>query len=148
VKVASFHVGATQEQAIRWKRAANADGHRAVGTWLAVVADAHLKARARDGRPVALAWHYGSVRVVLDDGTTVQVRAMVSPPFATYRGNSEGPNGKRYRTLVYAPTGKVIATLRNAAQAKLLAAELAPVLLRENQELVTGIVERHERESK
>jgi hypothetical protein len=49
LRVASFTVGATQEQSIRWKRAAESEGFRSVGAWLAEAADAYLKARARAG---------------------------------------------------------------------------------------------------
>lgn len=145
MKVASFTVRATMDQSVRWKRATGSDGHRSVGAWLADAADAYLRARARAGHPVPLAWHYGYVRVVLADGAVVPVRAMVSPPFATYQGTGEGPDGNKYRTLVYIPTGQVIATLRSAGQAKQLAAELAPVWLRD-RDLAAGIVNRHEHE--
>jgi len=60
LRVASFTVHATVEQSARWKRAAEAEGHRSAGTWLAAAADAYLKARARAGAPVPLAWHRGS----------------------------------------------------------------------------------------
>jgi len=145
VAVASFTVRATMDQSVRWKRAAEGDGHRSVGAWLADAADAYLRARLRGGGPVPLAWHYGYVRVVLADGSAVQVRAMVSPPFATFQGTGEGPDGNKYRTLVYIPTGQVIATLRSAGQAKQLAAELAPIWLRD-MELVARVVAKHQRE--
>jgi len=145
LKTVSYTVRGTLEQSIRWRRAAEGDGHRSVGAWLANAADAYLRARLRGGGPVPLAWHYGYVRVVLADGSAVQVRAMVSPPFATFQGTGEGPDGNKYRTLVYIPTGQVIATLRSAGQAKQLAAELAPVWLRD-RDLAAGIVNRHERE--
>jgi hypothetical protein len=146
VKVASFTVGATQEQAIRWKRAAEADGHRAVGTWLAVAADLYLKVRARAGNPIPLAWHRGRVRVLLDGGEAV-LDGMLSPPFGTFLGTSQGPkqHGAQRFTLVHLPTARIVATLRSARQARALAAELAPVWLRD-RDLSDGIINRHDRE--
>jgi hypothetical protein len=129
VKVASFTVGATQEQAIRWKRAAEADGHRSVGTWLAEAADLYLKVRARAGAPIALAWHWGAFRVSLEDGSTPTLRGTVSPPFGIYRGTANGPRRGPF-VLVYVPTTRILATLRHQAQCKALAAELARVWVR------------------
>jgi hypothetical protein len=146
MKVASFHVGATQEQAIRWKRAADADGHRAVGTWLAVAADLYLKVRARAGNPIPLAWHRGQLRVLLDSGEAV-LNGMLSPPFGTFLGTSGGPrqNGAQRFTLVHLPSARIVATLRSARQARALAAELAPVWLRD-RDLAEGIINRRDRE--
>jgi hypothetical protein len=146
LKVASFTVGATAEQSRRWKMAAEADGHRSVGTWLAEAADLYLKVRARAGAPIALAWHWGAFRVSLDDGSTPTLRGAVSPPFGIYRGTANGPRRGPF-VLVYVPAARILATLRHQAQCKALAAELAPVLLREDRELVAGVVERHRRES-
>jgi hypothetical protein len=147
VKVASFTVHATAEQSVRWKRAAESEGHRSAGTWLAGAADAYLKVRARAGQPIALAWHRGAFMARLMDGREVQVRGMVSPPFGTYRGNSHGPDGNKRRTLVHLPSGRVIATLRSSRQCRALAAELAPVLLRGELPELLPVVERHIREA-
>ena len=147
MKVASFTVGATQEQAIRWKRAAEGAGHRAVGSWLAEAADAYLRARARAGNPIPLAWHRGLFLVTLESGE-VRVRGHVSPPFGTFRGDETGlgyPGSKRF-TLVHVPTRRIVATMRTAAQCRALGSELAPALLREDRELQAGIVDRHRRE--
>jgi len=131
LKVASFTVHATVEQSARWKRAAEAEGHRSAGTWLAAAADAYLKARARAGAPVPLAWHRGAFRVLLEDGSTPTVRGTVSHPFGTYRGTAAGPlQGWTSFVLVYLPAARIIATLRHAAQCKALAAELARVWVR------------------
>jgi hypothetical protein len=136
LKVASFTVHATAEQSARWKRAAEAEGHRAAGTWLAAAADAYLKARARAGAPVPLAWHRGAFRVTLEGGE-VRVNGHVSPPFGSFAGTQEGPAayaGRRRHVLVYLPAGRVIATLRSFAHCKGLAAELARVWVRWNGE--------------
>jgi hypothetical protein len=131
MKTASFTVRATIEQSARWKRAAEAEGHRSAGTWLAAAADAYLKIRARAGAPVPLAWHRGAVRVTLEDGRTPTLRGSVSHPFGTYRGTAGSPvrGGDSY-VLVYLPTGRILATLRHAAQCKALAAELARAWVR------------------
>jgi hypothetical protein len=147
MKVASFTVHATAEQSVRWKRAAEAEGHRSAGTWLALAADAYLRVRARAGNPLPLAWHLGAFTARMMDGREVQVRGMVSPPFGTYRGNSHGPDGNKRRTLVHLPTGRVIATLRSSRQCRALAAELAPVLLRGELPDLAPVVERHVREA-
>ncbi|HEY0513212.1 MAG TPA: hypothetical protein VGH73_14990 [Thermoanaerobaculia bacterium] len=147
MKVATFTVHATALQSARWKQAAEAEGHRSAGTWLAAAADAYLKVRARAGQPIALAWHLGAFTARMMDGREVQVRGMVSPPFGTYRGNSHGPDGNKRRTLVHLPTGRVIATLRSSRQCRALAAELAPVLLRGELPELGPVVDRHVRES-
>jgi len=146
VRTVAFTVRGTMAQGIRWKQAADADGHLAVGNWLAEAADAYLKARARAGRPLPLAWRQGRFRVLLAGGGEVEVRGMVSPPFGTFRGTADGPNRSKVRTLVHVPSRQVVATLRSARQCKALASELAPVWLRD-RELVDGMVDRHQRES-
>ncbi len=147
MKVASFTVGATLDQSARWKMAAEADGHRSVGTWLAMAADLYLKVRARAGRPIPLAWHRGHFRVLLADGSEIAVRGMSSPPFGYFEGTQESPDLDHWhRSLVHVPSRRIIATVRTARQAKALASELAPVWLRD-RELTAGVVERHERES-
>src|SRR6202035_891686 len=147
MKTASFTVRATMPQAIRWHQAAEADGHAAVGTWLAEAADAYLKARARAGRPLPLAWRLGRFRVCWEGGGEVVVRGKVSPPFGTFKGTADGPDRNKCRTLVHVPTARVIATLKSARYCQALAAELAPILLREDRELAAGVVDRHQRES-
>lgn len=42
MKTASFTVHATAEQSARWKRAAEAEGHRSAGTWLAAAAESTI----------------------------------------------------------------------------------------------------------
>jgi hypothetical protein len=127
-------------QSIRWKQAADGEGFASVGSWAAKALDAYLEARTRAGRPIPLSWHRGAFRVVLD-GQEVNLRGMVSPPFAYYRGNGSGPDRKKPRTLVNLRTGRIIATLRTARQCQVLASELAPVYAR--GEVGTATVERH-----
>jgi len=144
VKVATFTVRATEAQSIRWKRAADAEGFPSAGAWLSEAADAYLRVRARAGRPLPLAWRLGRFRVVLMDGSEIEVRGKVSPPFGVFQGSSHGPDGNKLRTLVHLPGRKVVATLRSARQCRALASELAPVLLRGDP---APIVERHVAES-
>ncbi len=66
LRVASFTVHATAVQSARWKQAAEAEGFHSAGAWLACAADAYLKARARAGQPVPLAWRLGVFKAVLD----------------------------------------------------------------------------------
>jgi hypothetical protein len=150
VKTASFTVHATAEQSIRWKRAAEAEGHRSAGTWLGYAADAYLKLRAKAGLPLPLAWQrFGRFHVIFMDGSEIEVRGVVSPPFGIFQGSSYGPHGNKGRTLAHLPTRRVIASLRTSRQCRALAAELAPALLRGDlSPPAERIVERHEREAK
>ncbi len=59
MKVASFNVHADARQSARWKQAAEGEGFPSVGAWLAGAADAYLKAWARAGMPIPLAWRRG-----------------------------------------------------------------------------------------
>ena len=151
MKTASFTVRATTEQALRWNRAAEAEGHRSAGTRLACAADAYLKVRAKAGMPLPLAWRrFGRFLVRLESGEEVTMRGPVSPPFGCFRGDSEGskPHGLLY-SLVYLPERRIVATLRTARQAKALAAELVPVLIRGDPLPSPGaVITRHEREAR
>ncbi len=131
MKVASFTVHATAEQSIRWNRAAEGEGFPSTGAWLAGAADAYLKVRARAGMPIPLAWRRGRFRVELQGGP-IEVRGFLSPPFGTYRGTAAGCGLRACHrfTLVYVPSGRILATVRTYAQAKALAAELARLWVR------------------
>jgi hypothetical protein len=149
LKVASYTVHADKHQAVRWNRAAEGEGFASTGAWLAAAADAYLKARARAGMPIPLAWRKGRFRVALE-GREAEVRGQMSLPFGTYHGTPSGPipaGSTKYHSLVFLPTGRIMATFRSARQCKALAAELAPVLLRGELPDPAPIVERHVRES-
>ena len=141
MKVASFTVRATMPQSIRWKQAAEGEGFASVGSWAGRALDAYLEARTRAGRPIPLAWHRGTFRVVLD-GQEVPLRGMVSPPFGVYRGTTDGPGTCQRFTLVHIPARRVIATLRTILQCKALASELAPIFARDEQ-AGSPVVARH-----
>lgn len=148
MKVATFTVHATALQSARWKQAAESEGHRSAGTWLAGAADAYLRVRARAGQPLPLAWHRGVFTVCLEDGREVRIQGMVSPPFGHFEGTFLGPDRSHGpRTLVHVPSRRIIATLKSARQARALAAEIAPSLLRGELPDLLPVVERHLRES-
>lgn len=131
MKTASFTVRATERQSLRWKRAADAESHRSVGTWLAEAADRHLDDLQRAGKPLPLAWRRGRFRAALDGGER-EVSGFISPPFGAFRGSQEGPGFRgcwRY-SLVYLPQGRVLATFRTYAHCKTLASELARLWVR------------------
>jgi hypothetical protein len=149
VKVASFTVHADAQQSVRWNRAAEGEGFASTGSWLAAAADAYLKARARAGMPIPLAWRRGRFRVTLE-GREAVVSGQMSLPFGTYHGTPSGPiphGSTKYHSLVYLPTGRIMATLRSARQCKALAAEIAPALLRGELPDPAPIVQRHVREA-
>jgi hypothetical protein len=81
------------------------------------------------------------------DGSEIRPAGMVSPPFGIYQGTSHGPDTNKLRTLVYLPGRRVVATLRSSRQCRVLAAELASLLLRNELPNPDLVVERHVRES-
>lgn len=150
MKTASFTVRADVHQSARWKQAAEAEGFPSVGAWAALALDVYLKARARAGRPLPLAWRRGRFSVRLEGGEMVQVSGHVSPPFGSFSGTEEGPAayaGRHRHPLVYLPDARIIATLRTYRQCQALAAEMAPALLRRELQEPGPIIERHTRDS-
>ena len=147
MKTASFTVRATLAQSERWKRAADAEGYASAGGWLADAADAYLKARARAGRPLPLAWRRGHCRVLLEGGGQV-VKGFLSPPFFTFRGTTAGydPQASHY-TLTLQASGRIVATLATYAQCRQLAAEIAPALLKGELPDSAPIIARHVQET-
>jgi hypothetical protein len=132
LKVATFTVRATDKQSFRWKRAADAEGHASVGTWLAEAADRFLDALQKAGRPLPLSWGKGRFHVRLEDGSEVAVRGWMARPFGIFRGTSAGPlyMGCHRYTLVYLPSARPVATFRTARHCKALASELARTWVR------------------
>lgn len=132
LKVASFTVRATMAQSVRWKQAAEAEGHASVGTWLAEAVDAHLEARTRAGKPLPLFWSHGRFRVRLEDGTEPEMRGWIARPFGIFRGTDAGPRGRGSHAfaLVYLPFGRIVASFRYARHCKSLASELARLWVR------------------
>lgn len=148
MKTATFTVHATIEQSRRWKIAAEGEGFQSAGAWLACAADAYLKARARAGLPIPLAWRKGRVSVLLEGGQEVTLPGFLSPPFGAFRGDAAGPKpGHHFHSLVLLSERRIIATLRTYAQVRALAAELASALLRGELPTPAPIIDRHQRES-
>jgi hypothetical protein len=131
-KTASFTVRATMAQSVRWKRAAEAEGHASVGTWLAEAADAHLEHRTTAGKPLPLFWGRGYFCVELEDESMPEVRGWIARPFGIFRGTDDGPRGRGSHTftLVYLPYRRIVATFRYARHCKALASELARLWVR------------------
>jgi len=127
VKTVALTVRATEKQSIRWKQAADGEGHRAVGTWLAEAADRYLEAVASAGKLIPMGWRRSAVFSVRPASQEMaSVTGAVSHPFAYYRGTNAGADRySDFYTLVYFPSGRIIATLRSAAQCRSLASELA-----------------------
>jgi len=153
MKTASFTVRATEKQSLRWKRAADAEGHRSAGTWLAEAADRHLDAVARAGRPLPLVWNrFGHFKVCLMDGQEIEAPGRTSPPFGIYRGNAMGlgPEGCGRHSLVFLPDARILATMGTERHCKALASELARVWVRwggrEPGEDPGPVLERFQRE--
>ena len=151
VKVASFTVRATERQSLRWKRAAEAEGHASAGTWLAEAADRHLDAMQRAGRPVPLAWRRAATFTVRMPQGETRVHGWASHPFGLYRGTDAGRDHQHnFFTLVFLPAGRIIATLRSAAQCRTLAAELARLWVKrggeEPAEDLAPVLHRFQRE--
>jgi hypothetical protein len=132
LKTASFTVRATMAQSVRWKRAAEAEGHASVGTWLAEAADAYLEHRATAGKPLPLFWSRGRFCVELEDERMPEVRGWIARPFGIFRGTEDGPRGRgtKVYTLVYLPSRRIVATFRYARHCKALASELARLWVR------------------
>jgi hypothetical protein len=131
LRTATFTVHSTTAQSARWKQAAEAEGFASAGQWLAEAADAYLKARARAGAPVPLAWRRGRFRVRLEGGEEL-VSGFVSPPFGCFRGDASGEarRGRGIHSLVYVPAGRIMATVRRYSEARALASDLARLWIR------------------
>jgi hypothetical protein len=137
LKVAHFTISATMEQSIRWKQVAEAAGHP-VASWLALAADAYLKATtsnptptpANPPPPVPRRWHKGRFRVVLVGGNEVEVEGMTAHPFGYFTGSATGPRDFAGRILVHLPTRRMIASARTTRQIRDMAAELEPAYVR------------------
>jgi len=130
MKTAAFTVHATEQQSARWKMAAAAGDYASVGSWLSQAADTYLRQLAKSGLPRPLAWHKGRFVAVLANGREREVSGWTSPPFGTFRGGPSRQKRSGPHTLVYLPTGRLLATLSTVREARGLAAELAAVWVR------------------
>lgn len=149
MKLATFSVRADARQNIRWKQAADGEGFRSVGAWLAEAADAYLEARTKAGKPHPLAWRLGSFHVRLEDGSEPKLRGWVSRPFGTFHGSPEGPirsGGTHTHSLVLLAERRILATFRYVRLCRVLAAELVIHFARDEQAKASTTIERHVKE--
>lgn len=155
MRVATYTVHATAKQSITWNRAASAEGYGSTGTWLAQAADAYIKGQQLAGKPFPLAWKRATrLTFKLEDGTEMTLPGWFARPFGIFRGSAHGPvqpGGKTY-SLVYLPTGRIVATFRFARYCRALAADLARLWVRwdgvgEPVEDPAAVLERHRAES-
>ena len=153
LKVASFTVRATERQSLRWKRAADSEGHISVGRWMAEALDRYLDDLQRAGRPLPLAWCRGRFKARLEDGTEPELRGWIARPFGLFHGSAAGPIPQgmtKHYTLVYLPTMRLLATFRTAMHCKVLASELARLWVhwggREPAEDPAPLLQRFQRE--
>jgi hypothetical protein len=132
-KVVSFTVAADRDQADRWGAAA-AEKCMEVASWLADMADAHLRERARTGQAPPLFWFRDRFLVTVTDITRhpeivseVSVQGFISGPFGVFRGSGRGVGapGSGEHSLAHLPTRRIIATLPLRKSCMALAAELA-----------------------
>ncbi len=78
-----------------------------------------------------------------------ELRGWLSRPFGIFHGSSAGPipTGSTHTySLVFLPERKLLATFRYARHCRSLAADLAPLLLRDEQ-AAAAVTARHLREA-
>jgi hypothetical protein len=137
-KLPAFTVRATQEQAERWQAAAEYDGARNVGTWLATLATERLRQLGRSVPRIVLRWRRARFHVMRrpemgDELQPHEVAGIVAGPFGIHKDGSF--------CLVHVPTGCKLISLPKMARCKSLARELAPYEINWNAtvpEEVTG----------
>ena len=100
----------------RWKRAAEAEGNRSAGTWLAAAADAYLQVRAKAGHPLPWRGTRGPSPSALRTAEYSRFGERFRRRSATSGAHPTVQTETRDRTLVHLPTGRIIATLRRSAQ--------------------------------
>ena len=131
-KMIDFTVRATPQQAARWGGAAQHDGARNVGAWLASLASARLRDLGRYVPRIALRWrraHFNALRLPYfnaPEATLHEVNGIVAGPFGIYKDEDDGLRPRRPPTfhLVHVPTGSHLANLPLRKRCKTLAREL------------------------
>jgi hypothetical protein len=131
-KMIDFTVRATPQQAARWGGAAQHDGARNVGAWLASLASARLRDLGRFVPRMALRWrraHFNALRLPYfnaPEATLHEVNGIVAGPFGIYKDEEDDrrPRMPPAFNLVHVPTGSHLAKLPLRKRCKTLAREL------------------------
>jgi hypothetical protein len=109
----------TAEQAQRWQAAAQYEGARSVGAWLATLAAARLRYLGRMVPRMPLVWHPGTIHRRSDSSEeSFPVAGIVAGPFGVHK------DGESF-VLSHVPTGRRLARLPKQRRCKTLARELA-----------------------
>ena len=132
-KMIDFAVRATPQQAARWAGAAQHDGARNVGAWLASLATERLRYLGRYVPRMALRWrraHFNALRLPYfnaPEATLHEVNGIVAGCFGIYKDQEEDqrPKPPPVFNLVHVPTGSHLAKLPLRKSCKTLARELA-----------------------
>lgn len=121
LKVTSFTVAASQEQAEHWQAAAQYEGARSVGVWLAALAGARVRQLGKLVPRSPLCWRRATFRILKNgEMEPRQVRGIVAGPFGIARSQSPG-----WWNLAHVPTGRVLASYQRQRRCKHVARELA-----------------------
>ena len=133
-KMIDFTVRATPQQAARWGGAAQHDGARNVGAWLAPLASERLRYLGRYVPRMVLRWrraHFNALRLPYfnaPEATLHEVNGIVAGCFGIYKDQEDEDLRPRMPPtfhLVHVPTGSHLAKLRRRKECKTLARELA-----------------------
>ena len=126
LKISTYNVRATKEQAARWEALAKYQGHQTVGTWLESLATEKVRQLGKLVPHEPLNWHRGIFRATMTDlhavpiGTvTRRVSGWLAGVFGIYRSDRDG------FTLVHVPTARQLCTLRRLRECKAVARQLA-----------------------
>src|SRR6476646_6279276 len=132
-KMIDCTVRAAPQQAARWGGAAQHDGARNVGAWLASLATARLRYLGRYVPRMVLRWrraHFNALRLPYfnaPEATLHEVNGIVAGPFGIYKDEEDDrrPRIPPDFHLVHVPTGSHLAKLRRRKECKTLARQLA-----------------------
>ena len=131
-KMTTLTVRVSRQQLARWGGAAQYDGARNVGAWLASLATARLRALGRYVPRLVLRWQRSLFNALrLDRRGEVgphEVSGIAAGPFGIYKDPREplpGPEPPPVFHLVHVPTGSHLAKLPLRKRCKSLARELA-----------------------
>jgi hypothetical protein len=133
-KMTTLTVRVSRQQLARWGGAAQYDGARNVGAWLATLATARLRALGRYVPRLVLRWQRSRFKALrlpafdAKEAALLEVAGIVAGPFGIYKDPREplpGPRLPAVFHLVHVPTGSHLAKLPLRKRCKSLARELA-----------------------